>query len=106
MSESTVKLFDEVTSANGSQANGIALRVGGHKVVFQTNVPASLGIVQISNDGLSWSTGTNEENSDLSSLGSLTESLKERPEFVRFAVASDGSGPRLFRITYNVIKVN
>lgn len=107
MAESTVQITRTVTSDTGATAQvSSPVRVAGCKTTFTSMAPAALITIQISNDGVNWSTGTNDENSDLSSLQSLTETIKERVEWLRVSVAQDASGPRLFTVMFNIIKVS
>ena len=104
---SAVTIVRDVTSVNGAAAVSTPVRVAGQLVGFQSVAPSALVTIQISDDGQNWVTGTNLENVDLgTTLQSLTEELKERPEWVRVSVATDAGGPQLYRVLFHVKKDN
>lgn len=75
---------DAVTSVNGSQANGKAIRVGGYPFNVQIVIPSAstLGVVEISNDAVNWVVAA-------SALGNTITAVTAMPLFARIAVASD-----------------
>jgi len=103
---SAVVIVRDVTSVNGSTTSSTPVRVAGQLVGFQTVSPGALATIEISDDGQNWVTGTNLENADLATLQSVTEELKERPEWVRLSITSDASAPRLYRAFFHVKKDN
>ena len=103
---SAVVIARDVTSAVGAAVDSTPVRVAGQLVGFQSIAPSALVTIQISDDAQNWVTGTNLENVDLATLGSLTEELKERSEWVRVRVATDAGGPQLYRVLFHVKKDN
>ena len=107
MSESAVQIVKDVTSSTGGAVASAPVRVAMQKVSFQSMAPDALVTIQISNDGTTWATATNEENSDLgTTLQSTIDNVKERSEWIRFLVATDSGGPLLYRVIFNILKVN
>lgn len=93
-----------VASVNGSQANGEWVRAGGFPVTVQVLAPASLVLVEQSNDRHNVVTATHQAGTALSSLGSGMYTVDDRTEWIRAAVASDGSGPRNYETIFSVQK--
>ena len=97
MATKTFTVDDSIASVNGSQANGKPVYVGGHPFNCQFVAPASLGIVELSNDGENWVVAA-------SSLGSTITAVTAMPLWARAAVASDASAVRTFVVRFVIKK--
>jgi hypothetical protein len=76
--------------------------VAGQQVSVQVEVPASTGLVQISDDLRVWNTATSrvDGSTALSTLADGTRNeLFEKPEWVRCATTTDATAPRNFDFT-------
>ena len=88
-----------VASLVGAQANGAPIYVAGQQTVVEVSAPASLGLVEGSNDLQNWVTATSRVDgaTALSSLADNTHNeVFERFRHIRCAVAIDAGGPRNF----------
>ena len=105
---SPVIVSRDVLSSTSAAVNSEPVRVAGQPFSIQAICPASLGGVYISNDGQTWVLATNVENTDIgATLASVAnEEVKERPEWARWTVATDSSGPRLYRCYFHIRKDN
>jgi hypothetical protein len=74
----------------------------------QTVAPGAFVAIQISNDGNTWVVATNIENTSLGSTDQTygPEEVKETPEWARLSIATDASGPRLYRCLFHIRKSN
>lgn len=97
MADKVVNTAYTVASVNGSQANGDWVRVGGHSFSVQTVAPASLGIIQLSNDKLNAVSAN-------SGLGSAVTEITSRALWARGSVATDAGGPRSFEFSFVIMK--
>ena len=97
-----------VLSVNGSAANSEPVRSAGQRVSVQTVAPDALVAIEISNDGETWVVATNIENTALGSTDQTygPEEVKERSEWIRMSIASDGSAVRLYRCLFHLWKDN
>ncbi len=93
-----------VASSASAQANGEWIRASGYPVTVQAVAPASLVLIEQSNDKYNVVTATHQGGTGLSSLGSGMYTLDDRAEWVRGAVATDGSGPRNFEFVFTIQK--
>jgi hypothetical protein len=106
MSAPYVVVRDVLSSASAA-VNSEPVRVAGQGFSFQTVSPGAFAAIQISNDGQTWVVSTNIENSDNgSTLQSTHDEVKERPEWARLTIATDASGPRLYRCYFHIRKDN
>ena len=98
------RITRDVTSSAANNVSSNPLRVAGQAFSFQSVAPAALVQIEGSNDGVTWTILTDLENVALSTLQSVQEEVKERPEFVRFTVVTDAGGPQLYRVLFAIRK--
>lgn len=97
-----------VLSSASATVNSEPVRVAGQRFTVQTVAPGAFVAIQISNDGETWVVATNFENTSLGSTDQTygPEIVKESPEWVRMSIATDASGPRLYRCLFHIRKDN
>ncbi len=98
----------DVLSSTAATVNSEPVRVAGQPFSVQTVAPAAFVAIQISNDGNTWVVATNIENTSLGSTDQTygPEEVKETPEWARLSIATDSSGPRLYRCLFHIRKSN
>lgn len=100
MSTAVVPAERTVVSVNGSQSNGAPLYIGGNQFSVQMDGPASIGIIELSNDKTTWFAETTSVADDSISDNTI------RALWVRAAVETDGTAPRTFRFRFMVYREN
>lgn len=92
-----------VTSANGSDTAGTAIRIAGQPFEVQMFGPAAFHEVQVSMDGHNWQIATDAGGTNITALAASYRTVREQPMWARPRALNDSSGPRDFPFVFNVL---
>ena len=99
-----VALTQTITSAVANAVNGEWIRGDGQAFDVQIVAPAALVEIQVSEDRNTPNIATDLGAANMTALGNVYRSARERPGWVRAIVAADAGGPRNFVVTIGFIK--
>lgn len=98
-----------VVTGAAAARDSAPLRVGGQAVDIQAVGPtASVMSAEISNDRQNWVAATDADGAAITNiaLASWYREVRERPEWIRFALAAAATNTQDYAMTFGVHKVN